>query len=100
MVARTPRRKRFPVILLSNPTEHVHILRFEPEQWREAIRVLVHWHADLNLIDLAAAEHLADEVERIGRRWEQAQEGQGGNGVLDKIAQIGREMFTKFLKGQ
>jgi len=43
---------------------------------------------------------LADEVERIGRRWEQTQEGQGGNGVLDKIAQIGRQMFTKFLKGQ
>jgi len=99
MVAWTPARK-YPVIALFDPTEHVHVLRFEPQQWRLAIRVLVHWHADLELIDLAAAEHLADEVERIGRRWEQTQEGQGGNGVLDKIAQIGREMFTKFLKGQ
>ena len=74
MVARAPALNH-TVITLIGPTEHVHILRFEPQQWREAIRVLVHWHADLGLIDLAAAEHLADEVERIGRRWEQTQEG-------------------------
>jgi len=99
MVARTPARK-YPVIAVFDPTEHVHILRFEPQQWRQAIRVLVYWHTDLNLIDLVAAEQLADEVERIGRRWEKTQEGQGGNSVLDNLAQIGREMFIKFLKGQ
>jgi len=96
MVALTPARKH-PVIALFGPTEHVHILRFEPQQWREAIRVLVHWHADLNLIDLATAEQVADKIERIGRQCEQPQQKKS---VLDKVAEIGKEMFTKFLKGQ
>jgi len=96
MVARTPARNR-TVITLVDPTEHVHILRFEPQQWREAIRVLVHWHADLNLIDLATAEQVADKIERIGRQYEQPQQKKG---VLDKVAEIGKEMFARFLKGQ
>jgi len=98
MIAWTPRRKRFPVILLSNPTEHVHILRFEPEQWREVIKVLVHWHADLELLDLSSAQQLADEVERFGRQYEAAKNAKPG--VFDKVAQIGKEMLGRFLKGQ
>jgi len=96
MVARAPALNH-TVITLIGPTEHVHILRFEPQQWREAIRVLVHWHADLNLIDLATAEQVADKIERIGRQCEQPQQKKS---VLDKVAEIGKEMFTKFLKGQ
>jgi len=90
-----PRNRR--VIILLTDGRHDHLLRFEPPDWRHAIEVLARWQVDYGLLDMESAEELADEVERIGRRDEQRPQHKS---MLDVVAEIGKEMFAKLLKGQ
>jgi hypothetical protein len=89
-------RKRRVIVLLTAGKQE-HWLRFDPADWRKAIEVLARWHVDYGILDLESAKDLADEVERIGLQCEQPQQQKS---VLDKVAEIGKEMFARFLKGQ
>jgi len=85
------------VVILLTDGRHDHWLRFEPADWRQAIEVLARWQVSYGLLDMESAEQLADEIERIGRRHEQRPQHKS---MLDVVAEIGKEMFSRFLKGQ